>query len=149
VLGFLGLLELQEEKMRKRFFQAIWTGSTLFAALFVISGCFFTKEAKQEWEVLNPEGVVKIEPMRINPHPPTLEGKTVMLRWNGKHNGDRFLNRIGELLAENVKNVKIIKSWEVAPETVDPITGSHERSEAFARRIAQFKPDIVIGAQAD
>jgi uncharacterized membrane-anchored protein len=135
--------------MRKRFFQPMWICATLFAALFVISGCSLTKETNQGWEVLNPEGVIKIEPMRINPHPPTLEGKTVMLRWNGKHNGDRFLNRIAELLAENVKNVKIIKSWEVAPETVDPITGSYDRSEAFARKIAQFKPDIVIGAQSD
>ncbi len=135
--------------MKKRSFQTMLICSTLFAVLFGISGFSLTKEAKQKWEVLNPEGVIKIEPMRINPHPPTLEGKTVMLRWNGKHNGDRFLNRIGELLAENVKNVKVIKSWEVAPETVDPITGSHERSEEFARRIAQFKPDIVIGAQSD
>jgi hypothetical protein len=149
VLAFLGLLRLKEEKMRKRFFQPILICLTLFAVLLGISRFSLTKETKQKWEVLSPEGVIKIEPVKINLHPPTLEGKTVMFRWNGKHNGDRFLNRIGELLAENVKNVKLIKSWEVAPETVDPITGSHERSEAFARRIAQFKPDIIIGAQSD
>jgi len=98
--------------------------------VFIFLGCVltlptitFSKETKQEWEVLNPEGVVKIEPMKINPHPSTLEGKTIMLRWNGKHNGDHLLNRIGELLKERVKDVKVIKSWEVAPEPVDPITG--------------------------
>lgn len=104
---------------------------------------------KQKWEFLNPEGVIKIEPMKINPHPTTLEGKTIMLRWNGKHNGDKFLERIAELLVDTVKNVKVIKSWEVAPETVDPIAGSQERSQEFARAIAKFKPDLVIGAQSD
>ena len=106
-------------------------------------------EPSHVWEVINPEGVVRIEPMKINPHPDTLQGKTVLLRWNGKHNGDRFLKRIEELLAENVKNIRIIRSWTVAPETADPITGSQERSERFAKILAGLKPDIVIGAQAD
>jgi hypothetical protein len=48
-----------------------------------------------------------------------------------------------------VKNIKVIKSWEVAPETVDPIAGSQERSQEFARMIAKFNPDLVIGAQSD
>ncbi len=104
----------------------------------------------QSLEVLNPEGVVQIEPtVQLNPHPSTLEGKTIMLRWNGKHNGDRFLNRIGELLVKEVKGVKIIKSWEVAPETVEPITGSQERSMELMKKLAAYKPDLVIGSQAD
>jgi hypothetical protein len=107
------------------------------------------KERVQLWEMINPEGVIKIEPMKVNPHPSTLEGKTVVLRWNGKHNGNHFLNRVAELLTQKVKGIKIIKSWEVAPETVDPITGNEQRSKEFARKIASFKPDIVIAAQAD
>ena len=106
-------------------------------------------ESVQTWEVINPEGAIRIKPMKINPHPATLQGKAVMLRWNGKHNGDQFLKRIGELLAEQVKDIKIIRSWEVAPETTDAITGSQERSERFAKILAGFKPDIVIGSQAD
>ncbi|HME44220.1 MAG TPA: hypothetical protein VKF36_14100 [Syntrophorhabdales bacterium] len=102
------------------------------------------------FEVLNPEGVVQIVPtVTLNPHPSTLEGKTIMLRWNGKHNGDRFLNRIAELLVKEVKGVKIIRSWEVAPETVEPITGSQERSMELMKKLAAFKPDLVIGSQAD
>jgi uncharacterized protein YllA (UPF0747 family) len=93
--------------------------------------------------------VIKIEPMEINPHPSTLEGKTVLLRWNGKHNGDKFLDRVAELLAQKVKGIKIIKSWEVAPETVDPISGSQERSVELMKKLAAFKPDLVIGSQAD
>jgi hypothetical protein len=102
------------------------------------------------FEVLNPEGVVQVEPtVKLNPHPSTLEGKTIMLRWNGKHNGDRFLNRIRELLVKEVKGVKIIRSWEVVPQTVEPITGSQERSMELMKKLAAYKPDLVIGAQAD
>src|SRR5512136_984049 len=108
-----------------------------------------TKEAVQKWELMNPEGVIKIEPMEINPHPSTLEGKTVLLRWNGKHNGDKFLDRLAEVLTQKVKGIKIIKSWEVAPETVDPISGSQERSLELMKMLAAYKPDLVIGSQAD
>ncbi len=87
--------------------------------------------------------------MEINPHPSTLEGKTVMLRWNGKHNGDNFLNTVAEMLRQRMKDIKIIKSWEVAPETVDPISGSQERSMELMKKLAAFKPDLVIGSQAD
>ena len=107
------------------------------------------EEKIQEWELINPEGVVKIEPMKLNLHPPNLEGKTIMLRSNGKHNGDKFLIRVGELLKDKVKDIKIIYSWEVAPETVDPITGSQERSKKFAQKLASFKPDLLIASQAD
>lgn len=107
------------------------------------------EEKIQDWELINPEGVVKIETMKLNPHPSRLEGKTIMLRSNGKHNGDKFLIRVGELLKDKVKDIKIIYSWEVAPETVDPITGSHERSNKFAQKLASFKPDLVIASQAD
>ncbi len=121
----------------------------VFTVLFLIPRVDFAKEREQRWELLNPGGVVKIEPMEINPHPSTLEGKTIMLRWNGKHNGDNFLNRVAELLVEKVKDVKIIKSWEVAPETVDPITGSQERSLELMRKLAALKPDLIIASQAD
>jgi len=107
------------------------------------------EEKIQDWELINPEGVVKIEIMKLNPHPSRLEGKTIMLRSNGKHNGDKFLIRVGELLKDKVKDIKIIYSWEAAPETVDPITGSHERSKKFAQKLASFKPDLVIASQAD
>ena len=101
-----------------------------------------------EGEILNPEGTVGVEPMKVNPHPPTLGGKTVVLRANGKHNSDHFLERVAELLAGEVKGIKIIKTWEAAPETFrssqDP-----EFSRNFAAKIATFKPDLVIASHAD
>ncbi len=130
----------------------IWKKPVIFllsAVFLAISGTILFGEGDQTWEILNPQGVVKIEPMKINPHPSTLEGKTVLLRWNGKHNGDKFLGRVAELLAQKVKGIHIIKSWEVAPETVDPISGSQERSMELMKKLAAFKPDLVIGSQAD
>ena len=130
----------------------VWRKLVIFLlspVLLAIPAMTPSAEGDQRWEILNPEGVIKIEPMEINPHPSTLEGKTVLLRWNGKHNGDKFLDRVAELLAQRVKGIKIIKSWEVAPETVDPISGSQERSMELMKKLAAFKPDLVIGSQAD
>lgn len=106
------------------------------------------KEAPQKWDLVNPEGVIQVKPMKVNLHPATLEGKTVVLRWNGKHNGDNFLNRIAELLAQQVKDVKIIKAWETFPETPRSSSGA-EASKDFAKKIAGLKPDLVIASQAD
>lgn len=121
----------------------------IFAEVLLLPTAMLAKEAVQNWEVINPEGAIRIEEMKVNSHPSTLEGKTIVLRWNGKHNGDNFLNRVAELLTEKVKGVKIIKSWEVAPETADPISGSQERSMELMKKLAAFKPDLVIGSQAD
>ncbi|MFB3887445.1 MAG: hypothetical protein ACE144_19680 [Thermodesulfobacteriota bacterium] len=106
------------------------------------------KEAIQQWELINPEGVIKIEPMKVHPHPSTLEGKTVVLRANGKHNADNFLARVAELLEKEVKDVKIVKAWEVAPDT-NTISQNPDVSKQFAEKVASFKPDLVIGSQCD
>jgi hypothetical protein len=94
------------------------------------------------------ESIPKIGPVRINAHPSSLEGKTVLLRWNGKYNGDKFLLRVGELLIEEVKNGRIVKMWEVDPNTA-VISKKMEVSEQIAFKIAALKPNIVISAQAD
>jgi len=105
-------------------------------------------ENQAKWQFVNPEGLTQIEESKVNPHPGDLTGKTVLLRWNGKHNGDVFLNRIGELITEEVKDVKVIKAWEVHPSTKMAEQKS-EASKATARMLAELKPDIVIGSQAD
>ena len=120
----------------------------VLAGLFLLAPLSFAKEASRQWEVINPEGVVQITPMQVTPHPSTLEGKTVLLRWNGKHNGDLFLERIGELLTERIKDIKIVKSWEVAIETAE-ISQSDGVSKKWADKLASYKPDLVIGSQGD
>jgi hypothetical protein len=107
------------------------------------------KSGKQtKWKLVNPEALVQIEADQVNPHPKDLSGKTVVLYWNGKPNGDLFLNRIGELLAERVDNVKVIKAWEVRPSTkrTDPTAGA---SRATAQELAGLSPDLIIGAPGD
>ncbi|MBC8445837.1 MAG: hypothetical protein H8D74_01420 [Chloroflexi bacterium] len=91
---------------------------------------------------------VSLGPVKLNTHPTSLEGKTVLLRWNGKPNGDKLLTRVGELLAEQMKDVKVIKMWEVAPSTAVS-SDSAEVSAEIAEKIAAQKPDIVIASQCD
>lgn len=103
---------------------------------------------KQKWPLTKPEGVVSLPKLQINCHPDSLEGKTIFLRWNGKHNGNFFLERIADLFMATIKGVKIIKSWETVPETATSSRNSL-KSQEFAKKIAEHKPDLVIGAQAD
>ena len=77
-----------------------------------------------------------------------MEGKTVLLRWNGKYNGDKFLARVGELLAQQEKGVKVIRLWEM-DSTTAAISKNGEMSEEVAGKMAKLKPDLVIAAQAD
>jgi hypothetical protein len=92
--------------------------------------------------------VPKVGPVKLNPHPAGLEGKTVLLRWNGKFNGDKFLAHAGELLTQQVKGAKVIRLWETDSATA-AISKNGEMSEEVAGKIARLKPDLVIAAQAD
>lgn len=106
-------------------------------------------EPNQSWEFINPEGVVKVEPLTLSRRPGTLRDRTVLLRWNGKHNGDVFLDRVAGLLAEQVEGIRIVKAWETVPESIEPISGSQEASMALARKLLDLKPDLVIGSHGD
>ena len=101
-----------------------------------------------KWELISPAGFVPAALAGINARPSSLDGRTVLLRWNGKHNGDVFLSRIGERLAERGKQANIVKLWEVLPET-SHTSQNAEPSRKLAAQIAALKPDIVIGAPGD
>lgn len=116
----------------------------LLAAPFAVSAA----DVAQDWKLVNPEGVVNIEPMKLAPRLTTLDGKTIVLQWNGKTNGDNFLNPIAEMLTKQFKNVKIIKAWELAPE-LKTISQNPTNSQKIADKIAAWKPDLVIASQAD
>ncbi|MFH1650600.1 MAG: hypothetical protein ABID87_00630 [Chloroflexota bacterium] len=103
---------------------------------------------KQDWELVNPEGVIMTGQNRANPHPADLSGKTVVLHWNGKHNGEVFLNRIAELLGERVKGVKVIRGWEEV-RGASMVSQNPDRSRESAQKLAELKPDLVIGAPGD
>jgi hypothetical protein len=124
-------------KIKKKRFELL----TILSFIFTLGICIGLGYGAEE-------GIPKIGPVRMNAHPSTLEGKTVLLRWNGKYNGDKFLSRVGELLIEQVKNVRIVKMWEVDSNTAI-ISKKMEVSEQIASKIAALKPNIVISAQAD
>ncbi len=74
------------------------------------------------------------------------------LRWNGKQNGNNFQERVAELLKENVKDIKIIKLYEVEPWmniTAGPPYMSAADADRMAKTIAKYKPDLVIASYAD
>ncbi len=106
------------------------------------------KEPIQQWDLVNPAGVIAIKPIELAPRISSLEGKTVGLKWNEKPNGNLFLDRVAELLIEKVPGVKIIKFYEVEPSTA-PQTFHMEDAKRKAKIIASYKPDIVIGSQCD
>ncbi len=128
-------------------YETVFTIMFLTASL-IIPGVASSSEISQQWEIINPESIVKVEPLKLNSHPTTLEGKTVALYWNGKLNGDNLLNRVAELLKEKVKDIKIIKVYEEKPATVG-LRGPDDKSKAVAATIAAYKPDLVIASQAD
>ncbi|MCE5283275.1 MAG: hypothetical protein LLG93_14390 [Deltaproteobacteria bacterium] len=108
----------------------------------------FAMEAVQNWEVLNPQGMIAIQEIKLAPRLTTLEGKTIVLRWNGKHNGDNYLNRVAELLVEKVPSAKVIKLYEVDKSTVRT-SSSNAESLRIANVIKGMKADLVIASQAD
>jgi hypothetical protein len=52
------------------------------------------------------------------------------------------------LITQQVKNVKIIKMWEMDKSTA-AISKNAEMSEQAAASIEKLKPDLVIASQAD
>lgn len=75
----------------------------------------------------------------------TFEKKRVGLLWNGKPNGDFFLNRVAELLKEKYKDIDIVKFWEIDPgRTAHPERKADDTLDFIAE-----KSDIVISAQGD
>ena len=113
----------------------------LFVFGFLVAGLSGYAAAKEE-------KAPKVGPVKLNPHPANLEGKTVLLRWNGKFNGDKYLTRVGELLSQQVKNVKIVRLWETDKSTA-AISKDLQASEQVEATVAKLKADLVIAAQAD
>lgn len=127
--------------MRER--KGIWfLFGILWLAMFMVGGMSVYVRAAEV------KKVPKVGLVKLNPHPASLEGKTVLLRWNGKYNGDRFLTRVGELLAQQVRNVRVVKMWEVDSSTAS-MSSSLEASEKLMAKIAEQKPDMVIASQCD
>ncbi|HUL20521.1 MAG TPA: hypothetical protein VLZ10_03645 [Thermodesulfobacteriota bacterium] len=115
---------------------------TVLLVMFLLEGVIVSAGSSED------KKLPKVGPVKMNQHPSSLEGKTVVLRWNGKYNGDKYLDRVGESMSQKMKGVKIIKMWEIDKSTA-AISKNAEVSEQVAASIAKLKPDLVIAAQAD
>jgi hypothetical protein len=111
----------------------------------LLTACGGKKEQEAKPES---KAVVKMGAVAYTAHPASLEGKTVVLRWNGKYNGDKLLSKVAELLTRSVKDIKVVKMWEVDKATA-VISDSMENSLAIVKKIADQKPAMVIASQAD
>ena len=101
---------------------------------------------KQSIDVYCPTGaVITKEYSDIASRVRTLEGIRIGLLWNGKPNGDIFLDRIAEILEKKYKDIELIKFWKVDPEHT---ALSNKYSEETLDRIAN-SADIVIASQGD
>ena len=105
-------------------------------------------EGGYEWELVSPEGVVEVKTSERAPRLDTLGRKVIGLRWNGKPNGDVFLDRLAELLAEKVPTANIIKFYGVEPSTAT-YTGAVGDATKTATLVKSYAPDIVISSQGD
>jgi hypothetical protein len=132
----------------KRSFVVVVSLMVVLGMILLLPVLSIAKESTQEWGIINPAGVVQIKQVQLAPRITTLEGKTIVLRWNGKHNGNNFLDRVAELLNEKVPSAKVIKLYEVDKSTVK-ISGAIAESTRIAQVIKGLKADIVIGSQAD
>jgi hypothetical protein len=128
------------DKLRRRLVPAI----TAFIVVLVSSSA----NGDETRQPKKPGEDVQQTFIKLAPRLTTLERKGVALRWNGRPNGNIFLNRIAELLDSRVKGVKVIKAYEVEPETSN-ISYTVKECREIAGKIVALNPDIVIAAQGD
>jgi hypothetical protein len=131
--------------MNRYFTKAFLLG---IACLIFGAGVALAEEKAQKWELIIPTGVIEQASISPAPRISSLEGKTVVLRWNGKHNGDIVLDRLAELLTKKIPSIKIIKIYQDDPST-NSITGNAGESRRVADVVKGLKPDLVIASQAD
>lgn len=132
-------------------FKQLWKLAMPAALLLAAPAPGQAAEAPQQWELVSPKGVQHIEPVKVLPHDMDLNGKTVVLRWNGKPNGDNVLHHLAELLNQKFKDIRVIKSWEVDRNTS---MGGTDRAafggtDGVADLIGKMGPDLVIASQGD
>ena len=104
-------------------------------------------EKPQEWELVNPSGVIKQAQVEPAKRITALEGKTIALRWNGKNNGNVVLDHLAELINKRYPSAKVVKTY--TDKSLNTISGTPANSERIAKAVAAVKPDHVTASQGD
>jgi diacylglycerol kinase family enzyme len=73
-----------------------------------------------------------------------LNGKRIGLFWNGKPNGDLFLNRFAERLKARFDDLTVVRLWEVEPGTRTALGNTTDHLKLMAR-----EADLVLAASGD
>ena len=102
------------------------------------------KGSTQEWSLLSPVADVEIRQLERAGRNADLNGKTIGLFWNGKPNADLFLDEVAEELRARFEGLKIVRMWEVKPETRTALGNSVENLKFMAQNA-----DLIIGASGD
>ena len=102
------------------------------------------KTGKRDCTLLSPVADVQVEQFELTKRVPDLNGKTIGLFWNGKPNGDTFLDEVGNELKARFTLSRIVKLWEVRPETRTQYGNSMDNLKSMAQNA-----DLIIGASGD
>jgi len=102
------------------------------------------KTGKQDFTLLSPVADVQVEQFEIADRFPDLNGKTIGLFWNGKPNGDIFLDEVGNKLKARFTVSRIVKLWKIRQETRTQYGNSMDNLKSMAQNA-----DLIIGASAD
>ena len=98
----------------------------------------------QQWTVLNPVSKVDIEARDGAARIDDFSDKRLGLWWNGKPNGDVFLNEVAAELASRSPGMTTVRLWEIDPATVTFYGVPRDNLERMAH-----SADLVIGALGD
>jgi hypothetical protein len=99
---------------------------------------------KQQWTVLNPLSQVESAGDAPSRRIDRFEKKTIGLYWNGKPNGDVFLDEVAHQLSTRFDGLSFVKFWETRPDTRTVYGNSPDSLQSMARAA-----DFVIAASAD
>ena len=99
---------------------------------------------KQEYAVMNPVAEVTVQESGMADRFADLNGKRIGLFWNGKPNGDVFLDEVARELGSRFHGLETVKIWEIRPETRTVYGNSADNLEFIAQ-----SADFIIGASGD
>ena len=99
---------------------------------------------RQKWTVMNPVADVDIENLGGASRLDDYSGKRIGLWWNGKPNGDIFLNELAHQLESRYQGMTMVRMWEIDPGTTSAYGVSKDQLDVIAN-----SADLVIGGLAD